>query len=212
MLAATAQAAEVSKLNRKLRLADEELDRINKQFDETQGMRNLHTRSDMCINSFNLLNFMIIIIVGAVEVESLKSALAQAQKEAEMNRAAARKATKELEAKQTTHQKQEARVGEVEQELKDAITKCESLEQKTLDQASELAKALRDIKEAWVESQSTRQEIQQARQIAACKTFLPQSKFAIRRYILLTRVWSSPGAFVDLSRSVADAVEFFRAK
>ena len=34
MLAATTQAAEVSELNRKLQLADEELDYVNKQFDE----------------------------------------------------------------------------------------------------------------------------------------------------------------------------------
>ena len=39
MLAATAQAAEVSELNRKLQVADEEIDCVNKQFDETQGMR-----------------------------------------------------------------------------------------------------------------------------------------------------------------------------
>ena len=98
---------------------------------------------------------------------------------------------------------------EVEQELKDAITKCESLEQKTSDEASELAKALWDIKEAWVESQSTRQEIQQARQIVAGKAFLLQSKFTSKRYIMLTRIWSSPGAFADLPRSVADTAEFF---
>ena len=39
MLAATAQAAEVDKLNRKLQVANEELDRMNKRFDEMQGMR-----------------------------------------------------------------------------------------------------------------------------------------------------------------------------
>ena len=39
MLAATTQAAEVSELNQKLQLADEELDLVNKRFDETQGMR-----------------------------------------------------------------------------------------------------------------------------------------------------------------------------
>ena len=88
-------------LNRKLRLADVELDRVKKRFDETQGIRNLHTRSDMHIDSSNLLNFMIVIIVGAVEVESLKSALAQAKKEVEVSRAAADKAAKELEAEQT---------------------------------------------------------------------------------------------------------------
>lgn len=39
-----------------------------------------------------------------------------------------------------------------------------------------------------------------------------QSKFVRRRYILLTRVWSSPGAFAVLPRSVADVAEFFRAE
>ena len=38
LLAATAQAAEVSELQRKLKLADEDLVRINKRFDEAQGM------------------------------------------------------------------------------------------------------------------------------------------------------------------------------
>ena len=29
---------------------------------------------------------------------------------------------------------------------------------------------------------------------------------------MLTRLWSSPGAFVDLPKSVADAAQFFRAQ
>lgn len=38
MLAATAHAAEVSELDRNLQVADEELDPINKGFEEMQGM------------------------------------------------------------------------------------------------------------------------------------------------------------------------------
>ena len=49
MLAATAQAAKVSELNRKLRLADEELDRVNKRFDDTQGMRNYYIPEVICV-------------------------------------------------------------------------------------------------------------------------------------------------------------------
>ena len=108
MLAATAQAAEVSELNWKLRVADEELDRINKRFKETQGLQNLYIISDMYGESFNSFDFLIIIIVGAAEVESLKSALAQANKEAEANRADADKAAKELEAEQTARRQHEA--------------------------------------------------------------------------------------------------------
>ena len=44
------------------------------------------------------------------------------------------------------------------------------------------------------------------------KAFTMQSKFVKKRHLLLTRIWSSPGAFADLPRSVADAAEFFRAE
>ena len=56
---------------------------------------------------------MVILILNASMVESLKSALAEAKKEVEEERA--------------TRQKHEARLDEVQQELKDAISQCESL-------------------------------------------------------------------------------------
>ena len=61
---------------------------------------------------------------------------------------------------------------EVEQDLKDAILKCEGLEEKASAQSSKLAKAPQDAKAAWVESRSARKEIHQAKQIAAGKAFL----------------------------------------
>ena len=39
-----------------------------------------------------------------------------------------------------------------------------------------------------------------------------QSKYVKRKYLLLTRIRSSPGAFADLPRSVSDTAEFFRAE
>ena len=80
--------------------------------------------------------------VGAAEVETLKSALAQAKEEAKANKAAADKAAAELKTERDARHQHEDRVAEVEQELKDAIRKCEALEEKTSDQATELAKAL----------------------------------------------------------------------
>ena len=66
--------------------------------------------------------------VGAAsEVETLKKALAEAQERAEKEKAA--------------REKHEARVGEVQQELQDAMKKCESLERNIADQETELAKA-----------------------------------------------------------------------
>nr|XP_040258366.1 uncharacterized abhydrolase domain-containing protein DDB_G0269086-like [Aegilops tauschii subsp. strangulata] len=141
LLVATAQAAEVSELNWKLKLADEEIDRVNKRFDDTQ--------------------------VGAAEVQTLKGALAQAQKEAKANKAAAEKAAAELRTEQAARRQHKAQVAEVEQELKEAILKCEGLEQKASAKSSKLAKALQDAKAARVESRSAREEIHQAKQIAA---------------------------------------------
>ena len=58
-------------------------------------------------------------------MESLKNALAKAQKKAEKE--------------QATRKKHESRVGEVQKELKVAIKKCQSLERKIAYQESELA-------------------------------------------------------------------------
>ena len=44
------------------------------------------------------------------------------------------------------------------------------------------------------------------------KAFSMQSKYIKKKYFLLTRTQSSPGAFADLPRSVSDAAEFFRAE
>ena len=128
-------------------------------------------------------------------METLKKVLAEAQK----------KAAKE----QATREKHEGRVDEVQQELQDTVKKCESLERNIADQESELAEARQSAQDAWVEAQGALQEIQEARKIAAGKAFNMQSKYVKKRYLLLTPIWSSPGAFADLPCSVADAADFF---
>ena len=139
------------------------------------------------------------IFVGAVtEVEVLKKALAKAEEKAAEEQAA--------------RKKHEARLNEVQQELQDAMKKCKTLERDVSAQDTELSKARRSAKEAQVEAQGTLQEIQEAKKIVAGKAFSMQSKYVKNRYLLLTQIWSSLGAFVDLPRSVSDAAEFFRAK
>ena len=71
-------------------------------------------------------------------METLKNALVEAQKRAAKEQAA--------------REKHEARVEEVQQELQDAVKKCESLERKMSDQESELAKAHQSAQEARVEA------------------------------------------------------------
>ena len=89
--------------------------------------------------------------VEATEVDILKSAVAQAKEEAKANKAATNKAAAELKTEQVARRQHEERVAKVEQELKDAIDKCEALEEKTMAQAFELTKALPKAKEARIE-------------------------------------------------------------
>ena len=50
------------------------------------------------------------------------------------------------------------------------------------------------------------------KKIAAGKAFYMQSKHVEVNYRLLTRIWSSPGAFADLPCSVSDAAQFYQAE
>ena len=102
-------------------------------------------------------------MLGAMtEVAALKKALSEAED----------KVAKEC----TEREKQEARVGEVQQELQDYIKKYESLERDSKTQESELAKALQSAQDAKAEAQKALQEIQVAKKIAEGKAFFMQSK------------------------------------
>ena len=109
-------------------------------------------------------------------------------------------------------EKQEARVGEVQQELQALAKKHESLERDSKTQGSELAKALENAQNAKAEAQKALQEIEAVKKIAAGKAFIMQSKHVKETFLLLTRIRSSPGAFADLPSSVSDAAEFYRAE
>ena len=89
-----------------------------------------------------------------------------------MNKAAADKAAGDLKSEQVVRCQYEEWVTEVEQALKDAAKKCESLEEKNTAQAADLAKALREAEETRAESRVVREEMKEAKQIAAGKSFL----------------------------------------
>ena len=138
-------------------------------------------------------------MLGATtEVVALQKALSEAEDKAAKER--------------TEREKHEARVGEVQQELQDFVKKYESLERDSKTQGSELAKALKNAQNAKAEAQKALQEIEAVRKIAAGKAFIMQSKHVKETFLLLTRIWSSPGAFADLPSSVLDAAEFYRAE
>ena len=91
------------------------------------------------------------------EVEALKRAIAEAEKKAAMER--------------TLREKHEARVIKAEQELQEAVSKCEALEQSLTEKESELTKARQAMSDAWGGTQSALQGIQEVRKITAGKAF-----------------------------------------
>jgi hypothetical protein len=147
-----------------------------------------------------------------VEVENLKATLRTAQLEAAEQRSAAEQPAAELAMVKTASQKHEARVAEVQQELADAVTKCEALELKNKEQAAKLTSLGAVAKEVWTEARGYQEELHQVRLIANAKPYLLQSIFGGNRFALLTRVWHSPGTFADLPKSAADAARFFTAQ
>ena len=137
--------------------------------------------------------------IGATtEVASLKKALSEAEDKMALER--------------TQREKQNARVGEVQQELQELGKKFESLGRDFKTKESELAKALLSTKDAKAEAHKAQREIQAAKKMVAGKAFIMQSKHVEETFLLLTRIWSSPGAFADLPRSVSDAAAFYRAE
>ena len=121
---------------------------------------------------------------ATTEVATLKQALSEAENKAAKER--------------SEWEKQEARVGEVQQELHALVTKHEALELDLKTRESELATTLESAKNAKAEAQKALQEIDAMKKIAAGKVFYMQSKHVKVNSLLLTRVRSSPGAFADL--------------
>ena len=96
------------------------------------------------------------------KVEAVKKVVAEAEKKAAIE--------------QALREKHEARVIKAEQELQEAVRKCETLEQSLTEKESELTQAHRATSDARGEAQGALEEIQEARRIAAGKDFSMQSK------------------------------------
>ena len=97
-------------------------------------------------------------------------------------------------------------------ELENATGCCEFLEKENKALMAELDKALQEAREARSESGATREEIRQAREIAAGKPFLLQTKFGDPNYAQLNQVWSSTDEFLDLPKSSSDAAQYYQAR
>ena len=94
---------------------------------------------------------------AGAEYEALKKDLADANKKAE--------------AEQALREKHEARVITAERELQEAVKKSESLEPSLKGKEFELAQALEDAEGAREEARGAARDIQEARKVAAGKSF-----------------------------------------
>ena len=99
-------------------------------------------------------------------METLNKALAEAEQRAAQE--------------QDTRQKHEARVGEVQQELQDAMKKCESLERQNVNQESKLTKARQSAQVTWAEAQGTLREIQEAKRSWRVRLLLCKASMGAR--------------------------------
>ena len=92
------------------------------------------------------------------------------------------------------------------------MKKHEALELDSKTRDSELAAALESAKNDKAEAQKALQEIEAMRKIAAGKALNMQSRHVKVNYLLLTRVWSSLGAFADFPCSVSGAAKYYQAE
>ena len=96
---------------------------------------------------------------GAAAVEILRAELARAKEQAQINNAAAEKASAELKAKQAARRQYDERISTMALELKDAASRCKFLEKDNKARTADLDKALREAKEARSKFRAAREEI-----------------------------------------------------
>ena len=155
---------------------------------------------------------MCMIADGAAAVEALRAELARAKEQARCSDAAAEKASADLRAEQAARRQSEEKISALALELKNTASRCEFLEKENKAKMAELDKAVREASEARSESRAAREEIRQAKEIAAGKPFLLQTKFGDPDYAQLNQVWSSPAEFLDLPKSSSNAAQFYQAQ
>ena len=99
------------------------------------------------------------IAAGATKVESLRAELRKAKADTSEQKATAERMATKLTLVKNDSEKREARVAEVQRELKDSFTKCEDPEKKNKEHATELAKMKTEVQEARTETRGARQEL-----------------------------------------------------
>ena len=93
-------------------------------------------------------------------------------------------------------------------ELKAATKCCRVLEKENQAKASDLEKAAATKKDLRSSMGAKKEELREAGDIVAAKSFMLRRKFRDPRYAPLDRLWSSEDVYMDLAASAADAVKW----
>ena len=149
---------------------------------------------------------------GAATVEALRAELARAKEQARLGNAAALKAAEELQAEKAAHGESRDKMAKMAIELKAAADRCRVLEKENLAKASDLEKAAATRKDIRSAMRAKKEELREAGDIVAGKSFMLRRKFGDPRYAPLDRLWSSEDVYMDLAASAADAAKYFQGQ
>src|SRR4051812_2503012 len=95
-------------------------------------------------------------------------------------------------------------------ELKSAADRCKLLEKEDQAKRTDLEKARMAAKDTRSAMRAMKEELRQAGDIAAGKSFMLRMMFGDPKYAPLDWLWSSADAYLDLAASAADVTEYFR--
>ena len=149
---------------------------------------------------------------GAATVEALWAELARAKEQARLGNAASLKAAEELQAEKAAHGESRDKMAKMAIELKAAADRCRVLEKENQAKASNLEKAATTRKDLRSAMRAKKEELREAGDIVAGKSFMLRRKFGDPRYASLDRLWSSEDVYMDLAASATDAVKYFQGQ
>ena len=145
-------------------------------------------------------------------METLRAELARAKEQARSSNAAALKAAEELKAEKAAHGESRDKMAKMAIELKAAADRCRVLEKENQAKASDLEKAAATRKDLRSAMRAKKEELREAGDIVAGKSFMLRRKFGDPRYAPLDRLWSSEDVYMDLAASAADAAKYFQGQ
>ena len=145
-------------------------------------------------------------------MEALRAELARAKEQARISNAAALKAAEELKAEKAAHGESRDKMAKMAIELKAAADRCRVLEKENQAKASDLEKAAAMKKDLRSAMRAKKEELREAGDIVAGKSFMLRRKFGDPRYAPLDRLWSSEDVYMDLAASAADAAKYFQGQ